>query len=49
MPNLRVGDLAERTGIKVSAIRYYEEIGLIPAAVASRVANGSITSTMSSG
>jgi DNA-binding transcriptional MerR regulator len=32
MPNLRVGDLAERTGIKVSAIRYYEEIGLIPAA-----------------
>ena len=32
MPNLGVGHLSARTGIKVSAIRYYEEIGLIPAA-----------------
>ena len=26
---LTIGALAERTGINVSAIRYYEEVGLI--------------------
>ena len=30
---LSIGGLAERTGFAVSAIRYYEEIGLIPPAV----------------
>ena len=30
---LSIGALAERTGFAVSAIRYYEEIGLIPQAV----------------
>jgi DNA-binding transcriptional MerR regulator len=29
---LAIGDLANRTGLAVSAIRYYEEIGLIPKA-----------------
>src|SRR5690349_11341347 len=29
---LAIGDLATRTGVAVSAIRYYEEIGLIPKA-----------------
>jgi DNA-binding transcriptional MerR regulator len=29
---LAIGDLASRTGLAVSAIRYYEEIGLIPKA-----------------
>lgn len=29
---LAIGDLATRTGLAVSAIRYYEEIGLIPKA-----------------
>ena len=28
---LSIGDVAARTGMKVSAIRYYEEIGLIQA------------------
>jgi len=26
-----IGDLAERTGCKVPTIRYYEQIGLLPA------------------
>ena len=30
---LTIGSLAQRTGLNVSAIRYYEEIGLIPPAV----------------
>jgi DNA-binding transcriptional MerR regulator len=30
---LTIGALAERTGLSVSAIRYYEEVGLIPEAV----------------
>ena len=30
---LTIGALAQRTGLNVSAIRYYEEIGLIPAAM----------------
>lgn len=30
---LTIGVLAERTGLNVSAIRYYEEIGLIPQAM----------------
>lgn len=29
--NLTIGALAQRTGFNVSAIRYYEEVGLIPA------------------
>ena len=29
---LTIGTLARRTGLNVSAIRYYEEVGLIPAA-----------------
>jgi len=29
---LTIGALASRTGLNVSAIRYYEEVGLIPAA-----------------
>jgi DNA-binding transcriptional MerR regulator len=29
---LTIGALAERTGLNVSAIRYYEEVGLIPRA-----------------
>ena len=29
---LTIGALAERTGLNVSAIRYYEEVGLIPEA-----------------
>ena len=29
---LRIGEVAERTGIAASAIRYYEKEGLIPAA-----------------
>jgi DNA-binding transcriptional MerR regulator len=30
---LTIGSLAQRTGFNVSAIRYYEEVGLIPQAV----------------
>lgn len=30
---LTIGALAERTGLNVSAIRYYEEVGLIPPAL----------------
>lgn len=30
---LTIGALAERTGLNVSAIRYYEEVGLIPEAL----------------
>lgn len=30
---LAIGALAQRTGLSVSAIRYYEEVGLIPPAV----------------
>lgn len=30
---LTIGALAERTGLNVSAIRYYEEVGLIPEAM----------------
>lgn len=29
MPDLRIGDLAERTGTSVPTIRYYEQIGLL--------------------
>lgn len=32
-PQLTIGALAERTGLAVSAIRYYEEVGLIPEAI----------------
>ena len=31
-PLLRIGDLAERTGLTPRAIRYYEELGLLPPA-----------------
>lgn len=29
--DLTIGDLARRTGVKVPTIRYYEQIGLVPA------------------
>ena len=29
-PPLKVGDLAERTGLPVRTLHYYEEIGLVP-------------------
>ena len=29
-PHLRIGELAERTGLTQRAIRYYEELGLLP-------------------
>ena len=29
--NLAIGDLSRRTGVKIPTIRYYEEIGLLPA------------------
>jgi DNA-binding transcriptional MerR regulator len=34
---MRVGEIAERTGVSVRAIRYYEQAGLLPAV---RRANG---------
>jgi DNA-binding transcriptional MerR regulator len=30
--NLAIGELARRTGVKIPTIRYYEQIGLLPAA-----------------
>lgn len=33
---MRIGDLAERSGVNIEAIRYYERIGLIPAPPRSR-------------
>jgi DNA-binding transcriptional MerR regulator len=30
---LTIGELAKRTGVATSALRYYEELGLIPAPV----------------
>jgi MerR family redox-sensitive transcriptional activator SoxR len=30
MANLTIGEVARRTGLKTSAIRYYEKIGLLP-------------------
>jgi MerR family transcriptional regulator, repressor of the yfmOP operon len=30
-PGLRIGDVAKRTGVTPRTIRYYEEIGLLPA------------------
>jgi MerR family transcriptional regulator, copper efflux regulator len=33
MDELKIGDLAERTGTSVPTIRYYEEIGLLPRAL----------------
>lgn len=32
MPELTIGAVAERTGLQPSALRYYESIGLLPAA-----------------
>src|ERR687890_518475 len=29
-PQLRIGQVAERAGVRVSLIRYYEDIGLLP-------------------
>src|SRR3954451_21951015 len=29
-PQMRIGEVASRAGIRVSQIRYYEEIGLLP-------------------
>jgi MerR family transcriptional regulator, redox-sensitive transcriptional activator SoxR len=31
-PKMRIGEVAKKAGLKVSAIRYYEEIGLLPEA-----------------
>jgi MerR family redox-sensitive transcriptional activator SoxR len=31
-PHLRIGEVAGRAGVRVSLIRYYEEIGLLPEA-----------------
>jgi DNA-binding transcriptional MerR regulator len=31
--HMTIGELAERTGVATSALRYYEELGLIPAPV----------------
>src|SRR4051794_32140085 len=36
--NMKIGELAERTGVPASAIRYYEKEGLLPKA--QRGANG---------
>jgi MerR family transcriptional regulator, redox-sensitive transcriptional activator SoxR len=30
MTNITIGELARRTGLRASAIRYYEKIGLLP-------------------
>lgn len=30
MPTLQIGNVAERTGVSVATIRYYESIGLLP-------------------
>jgi MerR family transcriptional regulator, redox-sensitive transcriptional activator SoxR len=32
LPELRIGEVAERAGVATSAIRYYERIGLLPEA-----------------
>jgi MerR family transcriptional regulator, redox-sensitive transcriptional activator SoxR len=32
MPPLTISDVAQRVGLRTSAIRYYEEIGILPAA-----------------
>ena len=32
MPNLSIGEMAKRSGVRTSAIRYYEKIGLLPKA-----------------
>src|ERR671934_153219 len=34
---LRIGQVAERAGVRVSLIRYYEEIGLLPEPAARRL------------
>ncbi len=31
MPDLTIGDVARRSGLRPSALRYYEEAGLLPA------------------
>jgi len=30
MPDLRIGEVARRAGLRTSALRYYEKIGLLP-------------------
>jgi len=32
MPDLSIGEVARRTGLRTSAVRYYERIGLLPRA-----------------
>jgi hypothetical protein len=36
---LTIGQLAERTGVAPSALRYYEELGLLPAPASAATAN----------
>jgi len=33
VPNLSIGEVAKRSGVRTSAIRYYEKIGLLPKAL----------------
>jgi len=32
MKSLSIGEVARRTGIRTSALRYYEEVGILPTA-----------------
>ena len=32
MPDLTIGEIAQRSGFRASAIRYYERLGILPAA-----------------
>jgi MerR family regulatory protein len=45
--DLTIGELAKRTGVATSALRYYEELGLLPAPV--RVSGSGATRSQRSG
>ena len=46
---LRIGEVAERTGVTPRTIRYYEEIGLLPSSErGARESTGSTTTPTSS-